>query len=947
MAPRPGLAADRDLPADAAAEASPRAMENLKAENAELALKLDERQRRAREVQALKAKACGPRRFAEDLFDTREDMATATEGGISEDYVLGVGDQLRVVGFDSATFELPASVDGRGEVIVPRIGTVKVSGLTLAAAKAAIQAKVARQLGNTTVDVSVVKLRQVRVFVMGEVYRPGSYLVPSLSSLVNVLGLAGGPTRLGSYRRIRVLRGGKMAGQMDLYPLRASGAGNLNFSFQSGDTVFVPLLCNPVLLEGSFLRVADRDADLDPRQDRLGDTRLQDRGGTRFPRGPARPRPDPGPRADWARDRDRGREARDQDLDLDLDGTAGLGQDRTQAPEGNTGWDADRAARPEDPGPGWAPDRNAARDRGLDPRWNPDRDDGDRGLGPDWNPDAARDPDREPGRGQGRDAGPEGRGRELARDREARTARADRRDPACRPEPRPADRMPPLPAMQFELLPGETALDALGFAGGLLPKAYADGLTLRRQDAAGATSVSDLAMDRLGSYELKRGDVLSALPRRAGLESLVTVAGWVRVPGSFARTEGLRVGDLLQHPAQIMPDTYLRRGEIIRTLDDGSTRYLSFDVARAMAGEPGDNLELRDRDRVELHRLARMRLPEQVTLSGPFTRAGVYRFHPGMRVADLVFEAGIPEKRANRMAAELARTRDDGPSTVRQLDLARLISTEAASPVNLADDALNPLLRPDDEVTVYEKPEFRIHRAVRIDGQVAKPGLYVLDTAHPTLSQLVARAGGLAPDAMPQAGIFFRNPLPETLAAGSMHGRDISGISEILDRLNETKYTDAKPGSPEPYSLLKVPVLHGLGKERLNRVVVDFPAALAGNAEADLELLDRDEIIIPRRTDTVMVIGETATPFAFYRVKPGMSVGSLLKLAGGTTRNADTWNIRLLKADGRIQDTWVNHRAVEPGDAVLVPQVVRRATNWQDNLNALMPLAVLLNAVRK
>jgi polysaccharide export outer membrane protein len=146
--------------------------------------------------------------------------------------------------------------------------------------------------------------------------------------------------------------------------------------------------------------------------------------------------------------------------------------------------------------------------------------------------------------------------------------------------------------------------------------------------------------------------------------------------------------------------------------------------------------------------------------------------------------------------------------------------------------------------------------------------------------------------------------------------------------------------------VFKVPVLHGLDATHLNRVVVDFNGAMAKKADADIELNDGDEIIIPRRTDTAMILGETATPFAFYKVTKGMSVGDLLKMAGGTTRNADTWNIRLLKADGRILDHWVNRQKVEPGDAVLVPQVVRRATNWQENLAALTPLAILINAVR-
>ena len=393
------------------------------------------------------------------------------------------------------------------------------------------------------------------------------------------------------------------------------------------------------------------------------------------------------------------------------------------------------------------------------------------------------------------------------------------------------------------------------------------------------------------------------------------------------------MGALLKRESQLMPDTYLQRGTVVRTLPDGATRYLTFDVAKALAGDPAQDLLLADRDRIELYQLDRLRLPKSVTLSGPFTQAGVYDFHEGMRVADLVFQAGIPQKSANRLVAELARSRYGQPSEIRTLDLARVLSTETASPVALQDEALNPLLQDDDQITIYEKPEFKVHRSVRITGQVAKPGTYILDAVRPTLSQLIQRAGGYTPEAMPTAGIFFRNLARVDTDPGSANAKEVSGIPDILERLNETRiYAQGGTGTTTNPTVFKIPVLHGLNTEHLNRVVVDFAGALAGKPDADIELNDGDEIVIPRHTDTAMIIGETATPFAFYKVTKGMRVGTLLKLAGGTTRNADTWNIRLLKADGRIVDNWVNHQKVEPGDAVLVPQVVRRATNWQENL---------------
>ena len=108
----------------------------------------------------------------------------------------------------------------------------------------------------------------------------------------------------------------------------------------------------------------------------------------------------------------------------------------------------------------------------------------------------------------------------------------------------------------------------------------------------------------------------------------------------------MRVSDLLAlggEGGQVLPGTYRLRGEILRTLPDGRTRLLSFDVDRALEGDPAQNLPLQPRDRVELGNVADLRLPERVTILGPFTRPGVFDWHEGMRAADLIYRAGVPE----------------------------------------------------------------------------------------------------------------------------------------------------------------------------------------------------------------------------------------------------------------------------------------------------------------
>lgn len=717
------------------------------------------------EVKALKARDKGPRRFASDLFDTRQaNPAATTEGGIAEYYVLGTGDQLGVNVFGSATFEVPAQVDGRGEILIPKVGSVKVAGLTLGAARKAVLGLVSRQFSRTTVDLQVLKLREVRVFIMGEVYRSGSYLVPSLSSLVNVLSLAGGPTSAGSFRDIRVVRGGEPIHRLDLYPLRAEGRGNVNFSLQSGDVLFVPVVGTRVLMEGAFLRVA-------------------------APTG----------------------------------GAAGAG-------------------------------------------------------------------------------------------------------------------------IQLELKPTETAWEAVRFMGGLLPSAYASLITLQRVDPNGVISVQNLVNSEatLRGTRLYPSDVLRALGQAERTEGVVDVAGRVRVPGRFSHRAGLRVKDLLRGQEQLLPDTYLGRGEVIRTYPDERQELLVFDVAKAMAGDPAHDLELSPRDQLSLFSVTEFRLPRKVTVNGPFTHPGTFDWTENMRASDLVFRAGIPQLSANRYYAELAHTKDGKPSQVVRLELEKLLSSEAGSPVSLKDDGVNPKIEPYDILSLYEKPDYRTHRTVRIAGQVARPGAYVLDQDKPTLSQLIQRAGGLMPEAMPKAGIFLRS-----LQTGSdPHAK---GVAEILSRLNETKLLvekEASSGQSQKMALFRPPILHGLSASNLNRMVVDFEGALKGDKDLDVELLDGDDVIIPRQTDTAYVVGETASPFGTYKIPSGTTVADLLKTAGGLTHNADSWNIRLVKADGRIVDSWVNGKTVEPGDTVIVPQRIRRDTAWQDDLAALTPVALLLNAIR-
>ncbi len=879
-----------------------------------------------REIRLAKAKDKGPVRFASDLFETRQYGPNPTDGGISEDYVLGVGDRMQMSVFGSATFEVPVQVDGRGEIVIPKVGTVAVSGMSLGQARAAVQGKVSQVFSRSTVDLSVTKMREVRVFVLGEVYKPGAYLVPSLSSVINVLSLTGGPTSVGSYREIRVIRGGRMVHSVDLYPLRADGLGNLNFGFQNGDTLFVPLIQNQVQLQGGFTRVvatvheaANAQGQVKESDDERKTRRLIEQVQKRLGLPPDKAETDEAGPPIPEYPKEAGAEAKPAPMQDATKGNPAEGPGG--ASTGNTNGNAAAAAATAATGLMTAPLTAAAR-ADLEDRL-----------------DILQQ-----------------HLRELIADK-----RVDLRiDESGNNRPNEFEGQPAwlsqwiiegkTPTMQFEMLPGETLQDALHFAGGFALKAFSGSVTLRRVGADGALNSVDVpAGDAMAKCVLERGDVLMALPLRDFDAGAVSVRGWTRIQGLFARKDGQRVGDILKSFSLLLPDTYMERGELVRTLPDGSKRFLPFSLSGALAGDPEQDILLENRDVIELYRIGDLRLPLSVTVLGPVTRPGKFEFIQGMRASDLLFRAGVPLNSADRYVAELSHSREGKTEDVRQLDLSRLLSTEDASPVDLTDERINPTLKPYDQISLFAKPDFRQHRTVTLSGQVARPGVYDLPNEKTSLRDVVKRAGGLTSEAMPNAGIFLR-PMaaitPEKARANALSGvtdqdPTANGINEILGRLNETKRM------PVTGAIEVSPLLHRLMAGSLSRLVVDMPRILAGDPAAEVVLMDGDEIIIPRKTEVAYVVGETASPFAAFNVRPGYKVRDLLTLAGGATPNADTGHIRLLKADGRIMDSWVSSRVVEPGDAVLVPQKIRRDVNWQDNLAALTPLAILINTFKQ
>jgi protein involved in polysaccharide export with SLBB domain len=197
-------------------------------------------------------------RFGEDVFrngtGNLDELPMDLPAG--PDYVVGPGDGLTISLTGGISQRLQRVVDREGRVALPEVGAVEVTGRSLGDVQHLVQTVLRGQFRGVDADVSLSRIRTVRVYVTGDVERAGAYDVSSLSTPLNALYIAGGPTSGGSLRILRHYRGNKLVQEVDVYDLLLHGIRGDVQRLQAGDTIQVPPLKGEVTIEGMVRRPA-------------------------------------------------------------------------------------------------------------------------------------------------------------------------------------------------------------------------------------------------------------------------------------------------------------------------------------------------------------------------------------------------------------------------------------------------------------------------------------------------------------------------------------------------------------------------------------------------------------------------------------------------------------------------------------------------------------------
>jgi polysaccharide biosynthesis/export protein len=190
--------------------------------------------------------------FGQSLFhNVPSTFAPVDRIPVTPDYLIGPGDELLVRAWGQIDVNYRAVVDRTGAIYLPKVGPISVAGVRYDQLNTYMKAAISRVYKNFDLDVTLGRLRAVQVFVVGQVRRPGSYTVSSLSTMVNALFASGGPSKQGSMRRIMLKREGKDVTTFDLYDLIAFGDKSKDVQLLSGDVIWVPPVGRLVALAGS------------------------------------------------------------------------------------------------------------------------------------------------------------------------------------------------------------------------------------------------------------------------------------------------------------------------------------------------------------------------------------------------------------------------------------------------------------------------------------------------------------------------------------------------------------------------------------------------------------------------------------------------------------------------------------------------------------------------
>ena len=452
--------------------------------------------------------------------------------------------------------------------------------------------------------------------------------------------------------------------------------------------------------------------------------------------------------------------------------------------------------------------------------------------------------------------------------------------------------------MYYEVLDNETLEQLMKYAGGFAGNAYKEDVRLIRNGKR-EREIYTLNTTEQQSFILADGDSVSVDSIMPSFANMVEVKGAVYRPGQFQMDGRVNtVKQLIECAGGLKDDAFMNRAILNRRNPNNTMENLAINLEALMSGKVAD-VALRKNDVLLVPSLFDMQEVQTVTIFGEVAFPGTYEYVENMSVEDFIVNAGGLTEAASTAKVDVARRVKNSRATSASDTISHRYSF-AISDGLIVEGNPNFTLMPFDEVYVRKSPGYFKQENVVIEGEVLFNGTYALEKKNQRLSELVASAGGLTPQAYAQGARLVRAMTDEEKA-----------------RLETTMETSLQMAKDKADSLA---IRNKIMNQTDYPVGIELDKALAKpGSDADVTLRDGDRLIIPQYSNTVKMSGEVMYVNT-VSYKKGKGLNYYLDQAGGYSNEAKKSKVYIVYMNGTVaRANRLNRNAIQPGCEIVVP----------------------------
>lgn len=453
--------------------------------------------------------------------------------------------------------------------------------------------------------------------------------------------------------------------------------------------------------------------------------------------------------------------------------------------------------------------------------------------------------------------------------------------------------------MYYEMLGTETVAQLLKYAGGFTGNAYKEDVRLVRNGKR-EREIYTLDAAEQEAFMLIDGDSLSVDSIMPTFANMVEVKGAVYRPGQFQMDGRVNtVKQLIECAGGLKDDAFMNRAILNRRNANNTMENLAINLEQLMRGEV-DDVTLRKNDVLLIPSIFDMQEVQTVTIFGEVAFPGTYEYVANMSIEDFIVSAGGLTEAASTAKVDVARRMKNSRATSASDTISYSYSFSISDGL-VVEGNPNFTLMPFDEVYVRKSPGYYKQENVTVEGEVLFGGTYALTKKNQRLSELVANAGGLTPQAYADGARLIRQMTEEEL--------------QRLDVTIETTLQTAKNKADS------VRIRKAMESQTSYPVGVELHKALEKpGSDADITLRDGDLLIIPQFSNTVKVSGEVmyANTIAYQK---GKRLGYYLDQAGGYSGDAKKSKVYVVYMNGTVARANKSlSKVIQPGCEIVVPK---------------------------